>query len=98
MTVAVLGRVPRPEDKALANLLRSALNNVEQRLLALERDNAGGAAQFTSPSTPLFGAGAGGVATGGGGGSGGSGSGGGTMTVVITETASLQDIFLFMGA
>jgi hypothetical protein len=94
MTVAVRGRVPRDPEKQYTG----AFNNIEARLLALERDNAGGAPLYTSPSTPLFGGGSSGAAPGSGGGSGGSGSGGGTTTVTITETASLQDTFLMMGA
>lgn len=93
MTVAVRGRVPR--DKA--NDFTDAFNNVEQRLLALERDRAGGSVQYTSPSTPLFGGGSGGGAPGSGGGA-PPGSGGGSTTIInITETASLTDLFLLAG-
>lgn len=74
MTVVVRGRVPRRKDGKFSD---ESANNIEQRLLALERDAAGRAPTFVSPTAPTFG---GGIVPAPGGGGPGPGGGGGGVT------------------
>lgn len=89
MAVAVRGRLPVDP--------KQAFQEIQERLIALERDSRTDVqAGFTNPGVPGFGPGLPGVI----------GGGGGSVpippptstTIIITQPASVIDLFLLMGS